>query len=241
MKDIQLQVDELTLQAEIFDAGGVGKRPAVLLIHGWESAQDRMFALAEELSSLGYICLTVDLRGHGKSLGDHKIYSRQDFFKDVLAAYDLLAAQEAVDPNRIFAIGSSFGGYLSALLAGQRNLRGVCLRVPADYRDVGMDTPLYEQRGQWDHSEWKSKSHTADETASLRALHGFSGAVLVVESEKDELVPAATVQSYCTAVPDPSKLTYKLMLGAPHSITRHPELQAEFSKIVFSWLNTIAL
>ncbi|MES2225768.1 MAG: alpha/beta fold hydrolase [Patescibacteria group bacterium] len=237
MKDIDLQVDGLQLKAELFAPNvAKGKRPGVLLIHGWESAQDRMFGLAEELTELGYVCLTIDLRGHGKSEGDHKVYSRKEFLADVAAAYDFLSAQEQVDPGRIVSIGSSFGGYLSALLSAQRKLSGMVLRVPADYRDTGFDAPQYSQRKESDHSEWKSRLHAHDETAALRAVHSFKGSILVIESEYDELVPKTTVESYRDAVSDKSKVTYVVMKGAPHSISKYPEFQREFAKIVISWL-----
>lgn len=239
MKDLDLQVDGLMLKAELFDGVTTrDTRPAVLLIHGWESAQDRMFSLAEELSHAGCVCLTVDLRGHGKSEGDHRVCSRKEFLRDVVAAYDLLVAQTDVDRDLVFAIGSSFGGYLAALLTAERPIRGVALRVPADYRDEGFDTSLYEQRGQGEHTDWRSRPHAVDETAALRAIHSFTGPVLVVESELDELVPQATVASYGEAVAEQQNLTYVVMKAAPHSISRHPELQKEFARIVTSWLTS---
>ena len=237
MKDIDLQVDGLQLKAQLFASNTVSsKRPGVLLIHGWESAQDRMFGLAEELMELEYVCLTVDLRGHGKSEGDYKAYSRKEFLADVVAAYDFLSTQEEVNPEQIVSIGSSFGGYLSALLSAERNLSGMVLRVPADYRDAGFDAPHFSQRKESDHSEWKNRLHAHDETAALRAVHSFKGNVLVVESECDELVPKTTVESYRNAVSDESKVTYVVMKDAPHSISKYPEFQKEFAKIVISWL-----
>ena len=239
MKEVTLNVDGLILKGNIFaTASAEEKQPAILFIHGWESAQDRMFGLAEELSGKGYYCMTVDLRGHGISEGDHKIYSRKEFIKDVIAAYDFLVAQEQVDPSRVVAIGSSFGGYMAALLSAERSLQGIAMRVPADYRDVGFEEPLYDQRKDWEHSQWKNNPHSNDETAALRAVHSFAGHILVVESEKDELVPTPTVRSYRDAAPNPDKLSYVVMANAPHSISRFPQFQKEFGAIVTNWLES---
>lgn len=240
MKDVSFRVDGLTLQGKLFLSESDGqKKPAVLLIHGWESEQNRMFALAEDLFARGYQCMTFDLRGHGASEGDHKLYSRKQCLNDALAAYDFLVAQPDIDPDRVIAVGSSFGSYLAALLSAERKLQGLALRVPADYRDADFDEPLYEQRSQWEHSHWKEQLHAASETAALRAIHAFDGSILIVESEKDEVVPAPTVKSYANAAPNPQKLTYILMQNAPHSITRFPEFQKEFAGIVCSWLGSV--
>lgn len=240
MKEVILQVEGLKIKGNIFPGvSGEDKQPAVLLIHGWESAQDRMFGLAEELSAKGYYCMTIDMRGHGASEGDHKVCSRKEFLNDVLAAYDFLVVQEQVDPNRVMAVGSSFGSYMAALLSAERSLQGIVLRVPANYRDIGFDEPLYTQRKQGEHSQWKNNPHANDETAALRAVHAFSGHILVVESEKDELVPSTTVRSYKDAAPDPFKLSFVTMSNAPHSISRFPEFQKEFNATVSTWLESL--
>lgn len=240
MKDFSLVVDGLKINGKIFRNTSDGKQqPAILFIHGWESKQDRMFMLAEELGNVGYCCVTFDMRGHGTSEGDHEIFSRREFLKDVLAAYDFLVTQEQVDPNRVVAVGSSFGGYMAALLTAERKLQGIVLRVPADYRDQGFDGPQYGQRNQREHLEWKETLHSDQETAALRAVHNFGGHLLIVESGKDELVPAATVQSYKHAVKDSHNLTYAIMPDAPHSISRNPELQRQFADMVSNWLKSL--
>ncbi|MDB5238173.1 MAG: permease [Candidatus Kaiserbacteria bacterium] len=240
MQEISLTVDGIKLNGKIFRyADSNTMQPGALIIHGWESKQDRMFMLAEALAQKGYCCLTVDMRGHGASEGDHKTFSRKDFLKDVVAAYDFLVAQENIDTEDIIAIGSSFGSYLISLLSAERKLKAIVLRVPADYRDEGFDKPLHEQRGQESHSMWKEQPHTNTETAALRAIHNFDGSLLIVESEKDELVPVPTLMSYVQAAPNPAKLRHVLMANAPHSISHHPELQRQFADIVSDWLNSL--
>jgi esterase/lipase len=198
-----------------------------------------MFDLAEQLATQGYVCLTFDMRGHGASEGNHTVSSRKDFRDDVLAAYDFLVSQEEVDANRVIVIGSSFGSYMAALLSSKRKLAGLVLRVPADYRDEGFNEPLYDQRTQWEHSEWKKQAHGSSETAALCAVNAFRGDVLVVEAEKDEIVPAATVHSYVTATQNAKSTKHVVMKGAPHSISRFPEFQQEFKAIVIKWLEGI--
>src|SRR5688572_15777445 len=44
-------------------AGAAG--PAVLLVHGWESARDRTLPMARFLNAAGFHVLTFDIRAHG--------------------------------------------------------------------------------------------------------------------------------------------------------------------------------
>jgi uncharacterized protein len=236
MKDFALTVDSLKIHGKLFCNNNSKSKPAVLFIHGWESKQDRHFMLAEELANVGYLCITFDMRGHSISEGDHTVSSRKDFLTDVLAAYDFMVSQDNTDANNVTVISASFGAYMAALLSAERVIHALVLRVPADYRDEGFSEPLYEQRNQISHSEWKEQPHSNQETAALRSIHQFEGDLLIIESEKDELVPTTTVQSYAQAACNPAKLTYAIMENAPHSISHHPELQRQFAEMVTTWL-----
>lgn len=221
----------------------LSSHPAVLFIHGWTSRQSVYFGYATALAELGYICMTFDMRGHETSGGDIRALSRNDFLDDAIQAFDVLSNTKGVDRARISVVGSSFGSYLATLLCSKRNCRSVALRVPANYPDIGSDSPHYKKalayyEGLKDNEilKWKSTVHPYVETASLRSLHEFAGPVLIVESEKDELVPPQMIQSYCDAVADPSKLTYIRMIGAPHSISKDEKRKNEFATILAQWL-----
>ena len=206
--------------------------PAALLIHGWESAQDRMFGLAAQLVARGFICLTLDLRGHGESSGDRDALSRKDFFADVVAAYDTLAAENAVDRPRIGAVGSSFGGHLAAMLSAERPLAWVILRVPADYPDDTFEVPRAQDADS--KLAWRSQPRAWEETAAMRAMHAFEGPVLIVEAGNDELVPRQLILNYKSAIGENAE--HQVIEGAPHSFTRFPHFQERFNAMVEDWL-----
>ncbi len=245
MIDISLEVQGSKLCGKLFTLDAVASNPAILFLHGWTSKQDRYFGFAKALVAKGYICLTFDMRGHGMSEGELVNLSRTDFLEDTIAAYDFLANAEGVNPSRIIVVGSSFGGYLATLLSEKRSCSGLALRVPADYPNSGFDEPhidianaYYEGLVDAERRAWKTTVHLHTETNSLEALHAFSGKVLLVESEMDELVPHEIVQSYASAVADKSKLTHHVMKGAPHSLGNDPERQHEFSTILTTWLES---
>jgi esterase/lipase len=240
MQEISITGSGRRLQANLFSASTNGheERPAALLIHGWTSGQNRMFDLAEMLSTRsGITSLTFDLSGHGKSEGGIGMLSRKEFLDDVIAAYDVLASQSDVNTSKIGVVGSSFGGYLAALLTEQRNVSWVVMRVPADYPNEGFEEakiPTAEDERSATY-QWRSAQRDWNTTSALRAIHNFRGKVLLVESGNDDIVPHQTVQNYADAVVEKRDLRYEVMQDAPHSLTKYPELKSRFNELVFEW------
>lgn len=213
-----------------------GKHPAILFVHGWTSNRERSFQYAKSLADLGYICLLFDMRCHGTSEGDINISTIRDFLSDVVAAYDYLAKAEGVDPENISAIGSSFGGYLVTLLSSKRNVKNLVLRVPADYPNEMFDKPKKLSTSEdLEIINWRRQARRFMETYALEALHNFAGNVLVIESEKDEVVPHRTIANYLRAVDNQNKLTHIVMKGAPHS-TKEGKFRDEVVRILTGWL-----
>jgi esterase/lipase len=237
MKPISFTSDYEELKGKLFlPDTPVDNNPAVLIIHGWKSRQRGGEYLAQALSEKGYIVMTFDLRGHGESAGNLEVLSRTHFLADAEAAYDVLAGTPGVDNERITVIGSSFGGYLAALLSSKRKVHALVLRVPANYFDRGFDDPQERSGDDPEREIWRGEVHPYVETASLRAVHDFTGRVLVVESERDEQIPSEVIRSYCNAVTDPARITHVVMKDAPHSISRDEGFREEYRKIVLEWI-----
>jgi len=66
----------------------------------------RMIALA--LAESGFICASVDLRGHGS--GEGIMGERDDFVKDIQAVILSLQEKGVGDPTRSVLLGHSMGG-----------------------------------------------------------------------------------------------------------------------------------
>lgn len=209
------------------------RNPAILFIHGWRSSQQGVLGYAEALAQKGRICMTFDLRGHGSSQGNINLLTRQDFLDDVLTAYDSLLTAVEVDPDAISVVGSSFGGYLAALLTTRRNVKYVALRAPADYPNEGFEQPqvLFSDAKS---SVWRMQEHQPHESLALNALHTFSGEVLIVESGKDDQIPHQTIANYINALRDKERLTSVVMKEAGHRLQDH-QLRAEYQHILLHW------
>ncbi|MGW1508967.1 alpha/beta fold hydrolase [Streptomyces sp. NPDC002394] len=121
--DRMLDVDGVRLDTSYFTGPGDGRRPAVLLGHGFGGSKDDVRAQAEGLARDGYAVLTWSARGFGASTGRIGLNDPDHEVKDVSKLIDWLAARPEVlldkpgDP-RVGITGASYGGAISLLAAG---------------------------------------------------------------------------------------------------------------------------
>lgn len=209
--------------------------PGVLFVHGWGGSQEQYLARAREIAALGCVCLTFDLRGHVGTRLQHETVSRDLNLNDVLAAYDVLASHRNVDPAAIAVVGSSYGGYLSAILTEMRPVKWLALRVPALYMDSGWKVPKRQLHKGEDLKDYRKSLVPAASNRALRACVAFKGDVLVVESECDTIVPAAVIASYVEAFIQPRSLTYRVIEGADHGLT-DAGFQRAYTALLVNWM-----
>jgi len=107
-----------------FTAGPApGRRPAVLLAHGFGGSKDDMRNQAQDLARDGYAVLTWSARGFGRSTGKIGLNDPKAEVADVSKLIDWLARRPEVqldkkgDP-RVGMAGGSYGGAISLLAAG---------------------------------------------------------------------------------------------------------------------------
>lgn len=207
--------------------------PGVMLVHGWDGSQVQYLARARALAAMGCICLTFDLRGHARDKAHRATVTREENLRDMLAAYDLLAAHPAVDSNAMLVVGSSYGGYLAAVMSALRPVRWLALRVPALYQDDDWLVPK-QQLSRTALAQYRAQVQPPGSNRALAASHVFSGDVLLVESECDDIVPHPTIESYRSAFGGARSMTYSVIKGADHSLAR-PEWSESYSTLLLNW------
>lgn len=235
--DIEIEVDGQRIAGTVVTPGPLV--PGVLFVHGWGGSQDQYLARARRIAALGCVCLTFDLRGHAATEEQQDSVTREDNFRDVLAAYDVLASKPGVDRSAIGVVGSSYGGYLAAILTSLRPVKWLALRVPALYRDEDWALPKTQLK-KYGLDAFRRGSVRPDENRALAACAGFGGDVLIVESEHDDTVPHPVIANYMAAFQKAHSVTYRVLGGADHGLSEE-RWQRAYSTLLVGWMTEMVL
>jgi dienelactone hydrolase len=177
------------------------RKPAVLVLHDWFGLLDYPKARAQMLARLGYYAFGVDLYGADRRFHDGdeaaaeagKYYSNLALLRArVQAAYDQVAKDPAVDPERIAVIGYCFGG--SAALEFSRT--GARLRGTASF-------------------------HGGLITHDPADVDAITGNLLVLTGGVDPVVPDQAVVAFENELRTREDLDWQVTTysGAPHAFT----------------------
>lgn len=136
MREISCMSEGHRLYGEAFIPKAEGRHPAVILSHGYNGTHDGFYALVDTLAKAGYVCYCYDFAGgspRSRSEGrteEMSIFSERQNLLDVLA---MVRSWDCVDPERVFLLGESQGGCVSAISAPQvaEKIRAILLIYPA--------------------------------------------------------------------------------------------------------------
>ncbi len=237
LSTIQIPVDQDALSGTLLTPTGM---PGVLFVHGWGGNQHHNLVRAREAVGLGCICMTFDLRGHEGYASMRQTVTRAQNLDDLKAAYDLLAALPFVDAQSIAVVGLSYGGYLSALLTRERPVEWLALRSPALYKDADWDAPKVSLNADPDLMAYRRREVGADQNVALAACRAFKGDVLLVEAERDVIVPHPVMRNYAAAFTEARSVTSRVIQGADHALSVK-EHQQEYTRYLIDWITEMVV
>jgi dipeptidyl aminopeptidase/acylaminoacyl peptidase len=209
--------------------------PAVLLVHGWESARDRTLPNAQVLHAAGFHVLTLDIRGHGANPPDELPLTAGEFGADALAG--VRALLERLDVTAVGVLGHSMGG-IGALLAAAAEPRVgavVAASAPADpYRltrqtfrlaRLPLPGPLaYPLAWLTTHVFLQPRGHTVRSVSAARAIATYRGPVLLIHGDADRVVPVSHLRRLERSArrarrhdPDSAPVEVLVLRGGEHS------------------------
>ena len=245
--DSTLESGGLKLSAHLAEpptmAGAVGKAHGLLICHGFPvrgreaPASGKSFPeLADRIAAeVGWLALTMNFRGCGRSEGD---FSLGGWLDDIAAGVDHLAR---LGVDGVWLVGFGTGGAL-CVVEGARNpaVRGVAaVSTPADFddwarnprrlllhaREVGVirdpDFPPSFDR-------WAAQLKEVSPVSSAAALS--SRPLLVLHGENDDLVSSIDSRVIADAH---GAAELRIIAGAGHELRHDPRAVA----ILFGWLS----
>ena len=233
LHELQIAVDDERINGTLLAPAMA--LPSILFVHGWGGSQTQDLARAREISGLGCVCLTLDLRGHDLESEASRTVSRAQNLRDLIAAYDWLAQQPNVEPNAIAVVGISYGGYLASILTSLRPVRWLALRAPALYKDEGWEVPKRQLHADSDLAAYRQSKIAAADNLALKACSAFRGDALVVESEHDKVVPHPVIENYVAALTNTRSLTSRVIENADHGLTEKTAQKA-YTQLLMTWL-----
>jgi dipeptidyl aminopeptidase/acylaminoacyl peptidase len=206
---------------------GAGPHPVVLSIHGGPFAQYTAAAFDEvrSLTEAGYAVVWSNPRG---SAGRGRAWGaavQGDFAEpaaaDVLAVLDAaLDAEPRLDRSRVGVQGGSYGGYLTAMLAGAES------RFAGAIVERGFLVPE-SFAGTSDIGGWFGAEYLGTEPEQVRRqspmerVAGVRAPVLVIHSEQDLRCPLEQAQQYYGALVRAGKDAELLVFpGEDHELSR---------------------
>lgn len=201
----------------------------VLWLQGWTSTIEKHEPLLVRLAQRTGLSLAIlNYAGHGNHPIPLEETTREQQFGEALFAYETL---KKMGYEHIIVAGTSFGGYLTALLTEQHNPYAVILRAPAVYEDEEFTLPFAEceaRRANGHRLKFRSAISSASSLDSLEAIRNYSGWTYVIEHELDSTIPKNIPHSYFEAAQHGN---YLIIPGTDHSPSHMPEPEKHFAMI----------
>lgn len=119
--------------------------PSVILFHGLTGKRSHCADVAKSLQTSGFVCLTLDFRGHGDSGGTFPFDTPSLFnatFGDANGALRYLKTKSFVNKSAISAFGMSLGGGAALYMAISGFVSHFCAWYPGSAYILN-NTPLY--------------------------------------------------------------------------------------------------
>lgn len=216
LERVEVPYEGKTLPGYLLKAEGGGRKPAMVIVNGLDTAKELVALFAGvEIMRRGIHALIIDGPGQGESLRLRNIPSRHDYEVPATAALDFLAKRDDIAADRVGVMGISLGGYYAPRAAAMQSRFKACVAWGAQYSYYGVWRERWEilQRD-------KNKSSAPnfqlpwvlgvpDMAAAMEKLVDFTleGVAekircpfLIVHGEKDTIVPLETARRLHDAV-----------------------------------------
>ncbi len=190
----------------------------ILVLHGFLNDHTQMESAAQSLASAGYRTVSVDLRGHGHSTGDHITYGARDS-RDLVQVADYLQLHNLCGPT-LGVLGVSYGAATAILFAGA-DPRVCAVVAVAPFDTLRTEAPYFGKHllpipgwfmSPQDYTAVMNQmgqiaNFDPDSVSPLKAIQSTRAHVRLFHGDLDMIIPADSSKRLAAAAPDRTELT----------------------------------
>ncbi|KTD71466.1 MULTISPECIES: alpha/beta hydrolase family protein [Legionella] len=140
VEKVEIPFENTTLPGYLYLNNSFPQAPKPILIDtggGDGTKEESYFNTAAEALSRGFHCLNFEGPGQGSLLRLNKIPFIPDWERVIKHVVDFIIERPEIDPQKIFLIGRSFGGYLAARAVTQEKRIAACIVDPGIFDASG--------------------------------------------------------------------------------------------------------
>ena len=216
----EIKQNGVSIEGVLYTPNGEGPFPTVILTHGFTGNYTYITGnIAKELAGAGFAAYAFNLRNPDtRSMLNTSVLTEAATLDTVI---DQIKALDCVDPEQIFLLGESQGGFVSAYVAARReDIQALVLYYPAfvlqddaKERNPGWDEPGHVFQD--DPSFGVSAIYARDALSFdiYEVIANYHRDVLIVHGDRDTVVPL-TYSERAVSVYDHAEL--KIIHGAGH-------------------------
>ena len=190
-KEVTFKNGDVTLSGTLLVPTSKGKHPALVYTHGGGAQKREVYwGLGYLFAAHGFVVLSYDKRGVGKSTGNWGEASFQDLADDAVAGARFLQARTDVAANQIGFFGQSQGGWIAPLAASRFSDAAFAIALSG-----GGLSPA-EQELLDSENELKKAGYTASEINDALAFQRLKNEIIASPSDSakwDEYVKARAI------------------------------------------------
>jgi len=185
----------MTVRGVKFSANDGGRKPAVILCHGFNGCCADLYNRGEAFAKAGIHCFMFDFRGGGARTTSDGVLSEMMTIstecEDLRLVVEYVRSQIDVDVNNIFLMGESQGGLVCTLVAEEfpESFRGLILWYPAlmipEASRQRLDMGIRDVFGVRLSSDFDRDAVNID---PWRLMPNYKGKVLIVQGDHDFVV-----------------------------------------------------
>lgn len=208
--------------------GKEGKLPTVICSHGLNSSyRATEYMIGKTLAMAGFAVYCYDFRGgspYSKSSGDPADMSVFTEQEDLNRVMDHIRTLPMVDPDNLFLMGESQGGFVSAITADQRSEEinamvlyypAFCIPEDARNRFPNVDA-IPEKTGHKKNMMGKAYHKKLFDYDVYEHIAGFQKPVLIIHGDLDPVVKMPYVERAASVYPD---ARLQILRGERHGFT----------------------